>query len=132
MSAPGWHLRVARPASDLHRTTEMYCRGIGLRVVERFRDHDGFDGVILAGAATWYHLEFTLSHTHPVHPRPTVEDLIVFYVPDAGEWTALCARMLAAGFRRVTSLNPYWERSGRTFEDADGYRVVLQNGAWME
>jgi len=26
--------------------------------------------------------------------------------------------------------NPYWKRNGRTFEDVDGYRVVLQNGTW--
>ena len=30
----------------------------------------------------------------------------------------------------VTSFNPYWEISGQTFEDADGYRIVLQNGTW--
>ena len=38
--------------------------------------------------------------------------------------------MLAAGFRRVGSINPYWETRGRTFEDLDGYRIVLQNAAW--
>ena len=39
-------------------------------------------------------------------------------------------RMLAAGFRSVSSANPYWDVRGRTFEDLDGYRVVLQNSAW--
>ena len=38
--------------------------------------------------------------------------------------------MAAAGFRPVASYNPYWDRSGRTFEDVDGYRVVLENEAW--
>jgi hypothetical protein len=40
--------------------------------------------------------------------------------------------MTAAGFRPVVSFNPYWERRGRTFEDHDGYRVVLQNADWSE
>ena len=35
-----------------------------------------------------------------------------------------------AGFEPVTAFNPYWERDGLTFEDPDGYRVVLQNAAW--
>jgi hypothetical protein len=35
--------------------------------------------------------------------------------------------MMAAGYWPVASFNPYWDRSGRTFEDSDGYRVVLQN-----
>ena len=38
--------------------------------------------------------------------------------------------MLAAGFRPVSSYDPYWDVHGRTFEDVDGYRVVLQNAAW--
>jgi hypothetical protein len=38
--------------------------------------------------------------------------------------------MLAAGFREVASFNPYWDARGRTFEDPDGYRTVLQNAAW--
>jgi hypothetical protein len=35
--------------------------------------------------------------------------------------------MTEAGFRQVASFNPYWDRRGRTYEDHDGYRVVLQN-----
>jgi hypothetical protein len=31
----------------------------------------------------------------------------------------------------VASFNPYWDRHGRTFADADGYRVVIQNQAWV-
>jgi len=34
--------------------------------------------------------------------------------------------MLAAGFTQVTAFNPYWEVRGRTYEDRDGYRIVLQ------
>ena len=26
----------------------------------------------------------------------------------------------------------YWERHGLTYEDPDGYRVVLQNASWSE
>jgi hypothetical protein len=38
--------------------------------------------------------------------------------------------MVAAGFREVPSFNPYWDTQGRTFEDHDGYRVVLQHEHW--
>ena len=38
--------------------------------------------------------------------------------------------MEEAGYVAVPSLNPYWDRRGRTFEDPDSYRVVLQNAAW--
>ena len=65
-----------------------------------------------------------------MEPTPTVEDLAVLYFKDRVEWEAACARMLLAGFARVTSFNPYWELNGQTFEDPDGYRVVLQNAEW--
>ncbi len=31
---------------------------------------------------------------------------------------------------RVASFNPYWDACGQTFEDPDGYRIVLQNAEW--
>jgi hypothetical protein len=54
----------------------------------------------------------------------------VFYVPDRQAWLLRCEAMERAGFQPVSSYNPYWDRSGRTFEDLDGYRVVIQNAAW--
>ncbi len=38
--------------------------------------------------------------------------------------------MKAVGFEPVRSLNPYWDVRGRTFEDPDGYRVVLECADW--
>jgi hypothetical protein len=38
--------------------------------------------------------------------------------------------MLSAGFNRVASFNPYWNLRGQTFEDPDGYRIVMQNAEW--
>jgi len=124
------HLRIARPVTSLERTVAMYKAGLGLVELGRFADHDGFDGVMLGHRGADFHFEFTCCRTHPVQPSPTPEDLFVFYVPDAGEWDTTCNAMLGAGFRQVRSFNPYWERLGRTYEDADGYRVVVQQAAW--
>jgi catechol 2,3-dioxygenase-like lactoylglutathione lyase family enzyme len=123
-------LRIARPVRDLATSTDMYCRGLGLRVVGSFEDHDGFDGVMLGHPGSSYHFEFTHCRSHPVEPMPTLEDLVVFYVPRETEWRTLCESALAAGFEPVASFNPYWAVRGRTFEDADGYRVVLQCDDW--
>ena len=124
------HLRIARPVTDLARTTDMYRRGLGLRVIDSFTDHDGFDGVMLGVAGADYHFEFTRSRKHAVRPAPTVEDLVVFYLPSESEWRAACASMMAAGFRQIPAFNPYWETRGRTYEDRDGYRIVLQRADW--
>jgi hypothetical protein len=108
----------------------MYCKGLNLRVIGSFKDHDGFDGVMLGNSGMHYHFEFTQCHQHPVIPAPTAEDLVVFYVVDLEDWRKVCAAMVSAGFKQVASFNSYWDMRGRTFEDDDGYRVVLQNAAW--
>ena len=124
------HVRIARPVRELEKSVQMYCKGLGLVEIGRFADHDGFDGVMLGRLGLSYHFEFTYCRVHPVTPSPTAEDLIVFYLPDASEWESRCRSALDAGFVEVKSFNPYWAKLGRTFEDVDGYRVVLQCAAW--
>jgi hypothetical protein len=123
-------LRVARPTDNLMAIAEMYAKGLGFTVLARFEDHGGFDGVILGHPRHSYHMEFTSRRGHKVGKAPTFDHLLVFYVPDGAEWEASCAQMTSARFRAVPSYNPYWDLRGRTFEDIDGYRVVLQNAAW--
>ena len=125
-----YHLRIARPVSDIRQTAAMYCAGLGFRILGHFEDHQGFDGVMLGRAGLNYHFEFTRYRSHTIEPTPTVEDLVVFYIPDASEWERSRANMVAAGFKPVASFNPYWDSRGQTFEDQDGYRIVLQNDDW--
>jgi hypothetical protein len=127
---PGHTLRVARPTDNLAAIAEMYAQGLGLTVFARFEDHDGFDGIVLGHPEQAYHLEFTTHRGHLVGKAPTADHLLVFYIAEAAEWEESCAQMLKAGFREVPSYNPYWDVRGKTFEDLDGYRVVLQNAAW--
>jgi hypothetical protein len=108
----------------------MYCAGLGLRVVGSFEDHNGFDGVMLGRAGAAWHLELTFCRAHPVRPKPTDEDLFVLYLSNREVWRECCDSMLAASFRKVVSFNPYWDASGCTFADPDGYRTVLQNAGW--
>lgn len=109
----------------------MYQKALGLVEVGRFENHDGFDGVMLGQPGGGYHFEFTYCRAHPVAPTPTPEDLVVFYLPDAAEWRNACNAMQEAGFAEVGPFNPYWQQRGRTFQDHDGYRVVLEQAAWM-
>jgi hypothetical protein len=42
------------------------------------------------------------------------------------------AQLEGLGYMPVKAFNPYWDKNGKTFEDPDGYRVVLQNAIWAE
>lgn len=120
-------LRVAYPSNDLQALLPFYIGGLGLEVLSRFHDHDGFDGVILGRSGWPYHLEFTRRLGHAAEGPPSGDNLLVFYHPRADDWRRAVRRMTDAGFAPVPSLNPYWDRSGLTFQDPEGRRVVIQN-----
>ncbi|SRR5258706_8202299 len=124
------HLRVARPTDNLQVIANMYEHGLRLQVLTRFENHEGFDGIVLGNKEMPYHFEFTHHHDHSVGRAPTQDNLLVFYISDKNKWNECCKQMLTAGFKQVNSYNPYWDKSGRTFEDVDGYRVVIENSAW--
>lgn len=120
-------LRIARPTDNLKVVSEQYLNGLGFRVIGEFFDHDGFNGVIIGHEIHPYHLEFTHHIGTVVGSAPTKDNLLIFYIPESSEWLAACNSMSKAGFNLVESYNPYWGKLGKTFEDVDGYRVVLQN-----
>ncbi len=123
-------LRIARPTDRLEELAALYARALGFEELGRFVDHEGFDGILLGQRGAAYHLEFTTRRGYAAGGAPSDEHLLVFYEPEREAWKRACERMLSAGFRPVASCNPYWDVSGRSFEDPDGYRVVLQNAAW--
>jgi catechol 2,3-dioxygenase-like lactoylglutathione lyase family enzyme len=107
-----------------------YRDGLGFQVIAAFDGHDGFDGRMLGHPQAPWHLEFTQHRDHRAGRAPTQDNLLVFYLPEHAEWEAAVQRMRDNGYSPVSSFNPYWDRQGVTFEDPDGYRVVLQNMAW--
>jgi hypothetical protein len=110
---------------------QFYCDGLGYSVLARFEQHAGFDGVILGHPHAPYHLEFTVEHGIMAACAPSADHLLVFYLPHLSDYTAALDRMTALGCEAVLSHNPYWDQNGVTFEDADGYRVVLTQRTWI-
>lgn len=127
-------LRVARATPNIKALLPFYCDGLGFEVVSSFVDHEDFDGIMLALPGTSsYHLEFTCTTRGLAEEQlrpPSPESLLVFYLPDDINYQYACDRMQRLGFAPVKSFNPYWDRCGKTFEDPDGYRMVLANADW--
>ena len=126
----GCVLRVARPTDQMEAVTAFYREGLGFPELARFSDHEGFDGVILGFPGAPYHLEFTSARGHAAGRAPTMDNLLVLYIPDPREWSRLIGVLERRGHRPVPSFNPYWDREGVTYEDPDGYRIVLHQGIW--
>lgn len=124
------NFRVARPSNDLGSLHRFYVDGLGLAVLGEFKNHDGFDGLILSLPDGSTQLEFTRAHGHVAPRAPTQDHLLVFYIDDDLAFETARQRMQTHGFESVSSFNPYWDRYGVTFEDPEGYRIVLVRGAY--
>jgi catechol 2,3-dioxygenase-like lactoylglutathione lyase family enzyme len=121
-------LRIARHTERLEEVVAFYRDGIGLTEIGRFHDHDGYDGVFLALPGSGAHLEFTAGGGHAA-PAPHPESLLVLYLGDHAVVQTVAARL---GADPIAPANPYWAKHGLTFQDPDGFRVVLVPERWDE
>lgn len=119
-------LRIARHTERLDELVRFYRDGLGLEEIGGFSDHDGYEGVFLEVPETRTHLELTAGGEHGA-PAPHPESLLVLYLGDDEAVQAIAARVDA---EPVAPANPYWAEHGLTFEDPDGFRVVLVPERW--
>ncbi len=124
------NFRVARPTDRLEEVSRFYRDALGLTELGSFRDHDGYDGVMFGIPGAGYHLEFTHHADGSPCPAPTQDNLLVFYLEDRAALDEAAAGMKRHGHRPVAPENPYWNDRSLTFEDPDGWRVVLVDRAW--
>ena len=119
-------VRIARPTDRLAEVERFYTHALGLPVIYRFANHAGYDGVMIGLPDTDYHLEFTSHVDGSPCPAPSRENLLVLYFRNDAQMYAVIDRLAAAGHEPVDAENPYWAGVGAlTFEDPDGWRVVL-------
>jgi len=116
--------RIARHAKDLNRIIDFYGRVLGLKVLAQFKAHNKYDGVFLGMPGADWHLEFTVSDDSPNH-IPDEDDLLVFYAETVAEFKAIKEKFVAEKIKPVPPKNPYWEKNGITFEDPEGFRIVI-------
>jgi catechol 2,3-dioxygenase-like lactoylglutathione lyase family enzyme len=121
-------LRVARHTDRLDEVVAFYREGIGLTEVGGFRDHAGYDGVFLGVPGIGTHLELTAGGVHGA-PAPDPESLLVLYLGDDEAMQTVVARL---GVDPIPPANPYWAEHGLTFQDPDGFRVVLVPERWEQ
>lgn len=124
------NFRVARPSNDLESMRRFYVEGLGLSVLAEFTAHDGFDGLILSLPDGSTQIEFTRAQGHVAPRAPSEDHLLVFYLEDNLAFETAIERMRVHGFQQASSFNPYWDRYGVTFEDPEGYRTVIVQGAY--
>ncbi|MGA7918545.1 MAG: VOC family protein [Candidatus Acidiferrales bacterium] len=122
-------VRFGRPTDKLDEVVKFYTEGLGLKIVGSFQDHDGYSGYMLGLPGRELHLEFTQHADGSSCPAPSRDNLLVLYMPDRGAIHGIVNRLQQCGYDPVDPENLYWAEKGVTFEDPDGWRVVLMNTA---
>lgn len=117
-------LRIARHTTNLQAITNFYVNVLGLKVIGKFEDHNGYNGVFIGLPNTGWHLEFTTSAHAPQH-QPDEDDLLVFYQETAEECEVMKQNFKDHNIVPVVAKNPYWNENGTTYPDPDGYNVVI-------
>jgi catechol 2,3-dioxygenase-like lactoylglutathione lyase family enzyme len=127
-------IRIARSTGRLEELIDFYRDRLGLEVIDSFRDHDGYTGVMVGLPGESLHLEFTTNEREAateVGLAPTQENLLVFYIADEQQFELITQRIQGSGVQHVPPANPYWSAVGaQTFEDPDGWRIVVVPGPY--
>jgi catechol 2,3-dioxygenase-like lactoylglutathione lyase family enzyme len=118
-------VRFARPTDRLAEVLRFYEEGLGLERIDSFEDHAGHSGVMLGLPGEEVHLELTTHAEGSPCPAPTRDNLLVLYLTNRAAIAGVLERMRALGHEPVEPENPYWN-DDLTFEDPDGWRVVLR------
>ncbi|WGJ08512.1 VOC family protein [Brucella intermedia] len=118
-------VRIARPTDKLAAVIAFYRDGLGMPELARFEGHAGYDGIMLGLPDKSVHLEFTQQTGGSPCPAPSLDNLLVLYVTERNAYDRLNERMQRFGYAPVEPENPYWLERSLTYQDPDGWRVVI-------
>lgn len=128
---PAMQFRFARPTDKLKEVVEFYTKGLGLKILYQFEGHAGYKGVMIGLPDSEYHLEFTQDDKGTKCMAPTKDNLLVMYFNTEQELNQIKDSLAAIGQHPVEPENPYWKDKSLTYEDPDGWRIVLNNGIFV-
>lgn len=116
--------RVARHTSDLQKIEAFYTSILGLDVLGKFHDHDGYNGLFLGHKNFDWHLEFTTSSSPAKHLFDP-DDLLVFYPENQQAYSEILMRIHKYKIEVVSASNPYWNKNATVIQDPDGFFISI-------
>lgn len=116
--------RLARHTIRLNEIEAFYTQILGLKILGRFQDHDGYHGIFLGFPEQNWHLEFTTSDSEP-ESKFDADDALVFYPETEVEYHKILNQLDVHSIIRTIPKNPYWTKFGIQFQDPDGAFIII-------
>lgn len=116
--------RVARHTNDFEPLIEFYTEVIGLAILGKFENHNGYDGIFFGKEGLDWHLEFTKSESKADHKFDD-DDLLVFYPKTKDEFEKILLQIEARKIKKLKPTNPYWQENGILISDPDGFKIII-------
>lgn len=117
-------LRITRHVNDLKEMKGFYVDLLGLKVINSFKDHNHYDGLILGDKEGCWELEFTTSE-EPSNHLSSEDDLIVLYIDEEKKYNEIIRKFNELRIIEFAPRNPFWEQNGKLYKDPEGNRVLI-------
>ena len=118
------HFRYARHSHDIYRLIDFYSLILNFEILGEFKNHSGYDGVMLGLKDENWHLEFTQNYEKP-QAKFDEDDALVFYPKTKKSFEKIVENLNKFKVRILQTKNPYWKNKGVCFEDCDGYKIIV-------
>lgn len=116
--------RYARYTQNIESITNFYTSVLSFKILGRFNDHDGYDGVFLGIEGENWHLEFT-QNTEIPQSTFDEDDALVFYPKTQTSVDEILKNLRIFKVPILKTKNPYWNNKGHCFEDPDGFKIII-------
>lgn len=117
-------IRIARHVKAIEPMVHFYSDLLGLEVIKTFKQHNGYDGVIMGYKTSDWEIEFTKSTESPMHTTDE-DDLLILKYDDIEVYRSVIEKLSLEKNIEFAPRNPFWEDQGKLFKDPEGYGVVV-------
>lgn len=116
--------RYARHTKKLESLVYFYTSVLNFKILGKFENHEGYDGVFLGKKDLNWHIEFTQNQEVP-HQVYGEDDALVFYPESQKDFDEILLNLNKFEIPVLEPKNPYWRENGICFEDCDHFKIIV-------
>lgn len=116
--------RYARHTDQLETILNFYTEILPFKLLGKFENHSGYNGIFVGLDNSDWQLEFTDSEDKPVHSFDE-DDALVFYLKNKEELEMYRNKLREQKVEILKAKNPYWNTYGALIKDPDGCGIIL-------